>query len=196
MSVISQSRIRVTAKLVGPALTLCLLILAGCEGNSGKPLFTSGQNPSPEQVSKMLEPNVIQVVAFFKPQEMNPWIWAEDRSRVQGIFITSLFLSGPDGKGVFGDGVIRPFLYVAKETKDGNKKWEKIKEWSIGVREAMPYRAKKKTAMGWGYGLIPLDWGDMDLSHKHVRVVISFERRDGRVITRRSRQEFQVPAGG
>lgn len=141
------------------------------------------------------DPNVVQVVAFFDPPEMNPWIWAEDQTRVRGIIINSLYLGGSEGKGVFGDGVIRPKLYVARQDDQGKTRWEVVREWSFDVQEAMPFRTKKQTVMGWGYGLIPLDWGDKNLAHQLIRISISFECSNGRVVTRRSRQEYRVPAG-
>ena len=53
-----------------------------------------------------------------------------------------------------------------------------IKEWAFDVEQAMPFRAKKKSRWGWGYGLF-LTWNDLDLRGKEVRLVITFERADG-----------------
>lgn len=166
--------------------------LVGCqEPNQG---FGPHRQPTPEEIMRMpVEWNVNAIAVFFNPH--SSWIWTEDRSRVQGLFINSLYLLGHDGKGVFGDGVICPRLYLIETTPEGQKKQTLFKEWSFDVEEAMAFRVKRPAALGWGYGLLPLDFADSDLGGRDLRVVVSFERSDGRVVTHRGNY-FRVPSGG
>ncbi len=177
---------------VGMCIAVMGLIMTGCEGqNMG---MGPSRQPTPDEVLRMpVEYNINNLAVFFNPN--SSWIWTDDRSRVIGLFVNSLYLLGHDGKGVFGDGVIRPKLYVIEVTPEGQKKQTLFKEWSFDVEEALPFRVKKPAALGWGYGLLPLDWEDTDLSGRDIRVVVSFERRDGRMVNHRG-INFRVPHGG
>lgn len=136
------------------------------------------------------EPNVVSAVAFYK--SMSPWLWNADQTKVSGIYVSALYLLGPKSLGVFGDGTIRPRMFVVEPGKDGRKHTRQIKEWSFNVEEAIPFRAKEKRTLGWGYG-IPLGFGDdLDVSGREIQMVICFERNDGRLVTS-SKQTFLVP---
>ncbi|NLX12756.1 MAG: hypothetical protein GXY44_03765 [Phycisphaerales bacterium] len=168
------------------------LTLTGCQEPSKG--YGSNQQPTPDEVLRMpVEWNVNAIAVFFNPH--SSWIWTEDRSRIQGLFINSLYLLGHNGKGVFGDGVIRPRLFVIETAPDGTKKQTLFKEWSFDVDEAMPFRVKRQAALGWGYGLLPLDLEEADLGGRDIRVVVSFERSDGRIVNHRG-NSFRVPHGG
>lgn len=171
---------------------LPVLVLTGCQdANKGA---GPHRQPTPEEVLRMpVDYNINTIAVFINPN--SSWIWTEDRSHVQGMLVSSLYLLGHDGKGVFGDGVIRPRLYVIESTPDGRKKQTLFKEWAFDVEDALPFRIKKPAALGWGYGLLPLDWGETDLGGRDIRVVISFERSDGRVLNHRG-VSFRVPLGG
>lgn len=137
----------------------------------------------------MLESNVLGVSCFYDP--FNPFIWNSEHTRVQGIKINALYLRGPHYTGVFGDGVIHPKLYVATRDEEGKLTYKLIKEWSLDVNQAMPFRAKKRMKAGWGYALF-LNWGDMDLTGQSLRLTVNFERTDGIVISG-SKKDFRVP---
>jgi len=66
-----------------------------------------------------------------------------------------------------------------------------IKEWEFDVEAAKPFRSKKPSIQGYGYRL-PLDWGELDLAGREIRVIVSFERPDGRVIES-SKKDLIVP---
>jgi hypothetical protein len=133
------------------------------------------------------------VAAYYPPY--NPWVWNDTRTHVRGIVISALYLEGPNVLGVFGDGIIRPRLYVLGEDGDKNSKPQLVKEWSFEPEEAMPFRSKKRTMLGRGYRL-HLIWGDeLDLSGKDIRMVVVFERRDG-VLLYSGKKDFQVPRDG
>jgi len=123
------------------------------------------------------------------------WQWTEDKQRIRGIKVGPVYLVGPEGKGVFGDGIIRPKLYRLQRTPDHRVVPELIKEWSFTVEEAIPLRIKKPYIAGWAYGL-PLVWDDFDLlvGVREVRLVVEFERSDGHIVSS-SRKDLQVPVG-
>jgi len=149
---------------------------------------------SPAQVAQLLEPNVVGVAAIYDP--FNPWIRSENKTAVRGAKIGALYLIGPEGKGIFGDGVIRPKLFLGKRGPLGKITWgdRPAKEWAFSVEQAIPFRSKRRNAFGWGYSLF-LDWRDMDFAGKDIRIVISFERGDGAVVTSDSK-DLRVPQKG
>jgi hypothetical protein len=178
----------------GVGLAAIGLMLSGCEGVVGRDEQSRdrGEPPTVEEVERMLEPNVLGVSCIYEP--FNPWIRNEDRSEVRGIVIGGLYLEGPKVKGVFGDGIIRPKLFVAYRDENGKKQWKLAKKWSFDVEEAMPFRAKKEKLYGWGYSLF-LNWGDLNLAGREIRMTVDFERRDGRIV-RSGKKDFRVPRKG
>jgi len=165
---------------------------SGCEApnpaEQRKPYLTAE-----EAVNMPLEENILSVAAFYAP--INPWLLTDDRSRVRGIVISSLYLGGPDHLGVFGDGIIRPRVYVLDTDKKNPKPPQLVKEWSFEPEEALGFRSKRRTMMGYGYRF-HLFWDDeLDLAGKNIRVTVVFERRDGMLI-HSGQKEFRVPGGG
>ena len=49
----------------------------------------------------------------------------------------------------------------------------------------MPFRVRRQSQMGWAYQLY-LNWGDVDVLGKEVRISISYVGSDGRVVRSRS----------
>ncbi|MGQ9652250.1 MAG: hypothetical protein ACUVXJ_19320 [Phycisphaerae bacterium] len=164
------------------------LLAAGCVQPQEETIGPGGTHV--QEVARMpTEPSVVSVVAFYKSTA--PWLWNVDRTRVSGIYVSALYLLGPKGLGVFGDGIIRPRMFVVETGKDGKRQARLVKEWAFNVEEAVPFRAKEKKTLGWGYGL-PLPFGDLDVSGSEIQMVICFERSDGRLVTS-SKQTFLVP---
>lgn len=179
------------AGLVFSGMTLLAALAAGCQPQpqGGQP----GQRLTPAQLANMrLEKNVTGVAAFYAPY--SPWIWNDDRSKVIGLAINALYLTGPNSLGVFGDGAIQPRIYVLEGPPGpAAEKPRLVKEWSFDPQQALPWRANKRTALGWGYGL-RLIWGDeLDLAGKEVRITVSFERSDGKIF-HSGQKDFEVPA--
>jgi hypothetical protein len=175
-------------------------VLFGCQQNSLSPQAQPVQAsmamgepdrppPTPQQVALMLEPNVLGVSCFYDP--INPWLWNTEHTVVRGIKINALYLRGPNYTGVFGNGVIRPKLLVSSRDEQGKIQYKLVKEWSFDVNQAMPFRAKKRMKAGWGYALF-LNWGDMDLTGRSLRLIVNFERADGIIISG-SKKDFRVP---
>ncbi len=173
-------------------IALAMLAAAGCGPEPASQ--PARHSPSAGDIAAMSEPNITQVAPIFDP--FNPWIYNEDRSEIRGLVIGALYLLGPRSKGAFGDGIIRPRLYVAQRLPDGSRKWRPVKEWSFTPEQAMPFRAKRETAFGWGYRLY-LRWDDIqeDLHGQEIRLIVSFERRDG-VTVGSDAKDIRVPNKG
>ncbi len=156
------------------------------------PLAPGAPEPTPQEVARMLEPNVLGVSCFYSG--LSPWMWNQDRTMVRGIKVGAVFLLGPNSTGVFGDGVIHPRLFAAYRDDQGQQHFQLVKEWTFSVDQAMPFRIKRRTRGGWGYTFF-LPWGDLDLSGRDIRLTVSFERSDGMVISG-SKKDFRVPKAG
>ncbi|MHC4797632.1 MAG: hypothetical protein ACYTF1_13395, partial [Planctomycetota bacterium] len=111
-----------------------ILLVISLGALCGTACQTPMKEPTPIQVAQMLEPNVTGVFAHY--DAINPFIWTEDEAYPRGVVIKALYLQGPDGKGVFGDGIIRPRVYVSVEKPDGEKDWQLLKEWNYEVEKA------------------------------------------------------------
>jgi hypothetical protein len=83
---------------------------------------------------------------------------------------------------------------VAHRDEQGQVQFQLAKEWSLDVQQAMPFRSKKRAHAGWAYALF-LNWGELDLQGRLVRLVVEFERADGLVVTG-SKKDFRVPSPG
>jgi len=168
-------------------MTICA-ILSGCTPPEG--MTTAPGDSAAKDVARVpTEPNVVNVVAIYN--SISPWIYDRDKVKIRGIYVSGLYLLGPKGYGVFGDGVIQPRLYVIERGPDGKKQPKMVKEWSFTVEEAIPFRGKQKRTPGWGYGL-PLIFDDLDLAGREVQMIVDFERNDGRIVPG-SKQTFIVP---
>lgn len=144
-----------------------------------------------DQISKMpLEKNIGAIYCAWNAY--NPWIWNDERSKIRGLFVEAVYLIGPDSLGAFGDGTIRARVYELVAA-GGDTTPTLLKEWPFDVDQAMPWRARRRTVMGWGYKL-PLLWNDeLNLRGKQIRVTISFERVDGKVF-HSGKKDFRVPS--
>lgn len=176
---------------VGSVVVFAILILTiGCQDPNQRAKRPEDKpDPTPQQVAGMLEPNVLGVACYY--DSFNPWIWNEDRTVVRGLKINALYLRGPNSIGVFGDGIIHPKLYVAYHDDQGKLAYKMVKEWTFDVQQAMPFRAKKRTKVGWGYALF-LNWGDLNVQGRDVRLIVSFDRADG-VMIAGSKKDFKIP---
>jgi hypothetical protein len=164
--------------------------LSACDSTSTT--TTISGNPTPQQVAEMpTEPNITRVAAVFNP--ITAWVWTPDKTRVRGLWISGVYLIGPDGRSHFGDGTLMPRIYVLTENEEGKKVPELLKEWEYDVEAAIPFRSKRPKAWGWGYGL-PLMWDEEDIGGKEIRVLIRFRRSDGLMVSASAR-DVRVPVG-
>jgi hypothetical protein len=183
---------RETASVVGASAGVLLGLLTGCVGPqpTSQPAGLATASPEMQKIMKMVDPEVLGVAALY--DSFDPWLWTEDRGRARGVVIRALYLEGRKYKGVFGDGVIRPKLYVQMRDERGAARWQVAKEWSFTLAEALPFRSKRETMLGYGYRF-HLPWGDdLDLTGREIRMVVEFERKDGRVVAS-DKKDFRVP---
>ncbi len=153
-----------------------------------KAISGKGQHePEPE-----IESNIVRVNKFFS---QTPWLsfTGDGSKKVDGVSF-SVYLEGPSApKGVFGTGTIAVIMYRLNTDPNGRETATQVYEWVLRPEESYLWRAKAKTALGWGYGL-RLQWPeDLDVDGRRVAFVVKYIREDGRVVNS-SRQVIKVPS--
>ncbi|HPU33624.1 MAG TPA: hypothetical protein PK184_13085 [Phycisphaerae bacterium] len=194
-----------TMQRIGRLLPVGLLLLAaGCNagaqgratafGGKGVPTTQQAMTDLERQALANTETRILDVVAYY-PTPIR-WIWTEDKSRVRGIVVPAVYLVGPKGKGVFGDGILRPKILVHDRLEpDPKNEWKLVKEWELKPVDLLLLRSKEPTIQGYGY-MLPLQWGDIDLGGTEIQVVITYERSDGMPAPRFSSKYLRVPKKG
>lgn len=126
------------------------------------------------------DPNIVGVRKFISQE---PWLSfnREGLRQPEGFKATLYLESGTTGRGAFGDGTIRISLYTVDRDPQGER-LKLAKRWEISPEDSMPWRARRPTQLGWGYGL-RLPWGDAKLAGKEVEFVFQFVRRDGAMLS-------------
>ncbi|MBK8267337.1 MAG: hypothetical protein IPK83_03155 [Planctomycetes bacterium] len=142
----------------------------------------------------MEESNIIRVNKIF---DSFPWLsFSNDGSgRVNG-FKCAVYLEGPKStKGVFGSGTMVITMYRLDHDRLNREVPTEMKCWTFTREEALPYRARNMSMLGWGYGF-RLPWGDdIRVSGRKIAIVIKYVRDDGRVVSS-SRKVLRVPFTG
>ncbi len=126
------------------------------------------------------DPNVIAVRKFISQE---PWLtFSRDGSRDPEGFKATVYLeSGSTGRGVFGDGLLRVVLFIVDRAADGTERLTPMKQWQFTPEQSFPWRAAKRTWLGWGYGL-RLPWTGIDPCGREIQLVFEFVRRDGQAV--------------
>lgn len=175
-------------------MAMAAVPLAGCAMDGQEPAQWTWKSPiirSSETETGPIEPNIVRVNKFFS---QTPWLsFANDGSRrVDGVTF-SIYLEGPtSSKGVFGTGTISVLMFRLTGDEQGRQVATKLYEWEFDAQAAYPFRSKKQTALGWGYGM-RLRWGEeLDVEGDQVAFVIKYTREDGRVVSS-SRQVMKIP---
>lgn len=195
-------------------LTVCLCLfltacLVGCAAQPAKkpavniepprydppPPPPSGSDPYRMTVEEVqnapLETNIVQVNAHYG---LFPWLQFDPSDpRPQGFKVASLFLvSGKTSKGVFADGLITVRMYRVDRDPQHRETRTLVHTWEFTPEQALPFRAVKRTVVGYGYQL-HLRWPpELDLVDREIVVTVEFTRRDGKVI-RSGPKFFKVP---
>ena len=145
--------------------------------------------PSDQPVSNIVTVNKIFSVV--------PWLMFDnpESGRIDGFKCTVYLEDAKTTKGVFGTGTIVVEMYTLDIDARGREVPFKVKEWVLPPDKAKPWRAKKVSMLGWGYGL-RLKWGeDVDVVGKKIAIVIKYAREDGQMLSS-SRQVLRVPITG
>ena len=150
--------------------------------------------PQPGSAERPLESDIVEVKKFYSAF---PWLSFDEEGdpNPEGFKMTVYLISSETGRGAFGDGDIIVSLYSYPPYQAGRRDGPNPtleKEWVLDPEAAMPFRAKTRKLMGYGYGL-RLNWGDIDVLGKTISIRIAFQRRDGRLIKSQP-QSFRVPA--
>ncbi|MCG3136690.1 MAG: hypothetical protein HJJLKODD_00525 [Phycisphaerae bacterium] len=161
-----------------------LLLLGGCQ---------TPQARSPEARRAMnvpLEADIVSVRTFYKN---NPFVSLdpEGDANPEGIKMVYYAVSGRNGQGVPGDGLIRVKLFTIIYPSQGEPYGELQQTWEFNPQQAAGWRSMKKSVMGWAYQFT-LNWGDADVYGREIRVVPEFVRNDGGIV-RGSSNSFKVP---
>lgn len=151
-------------------------------------------NPSAAQRDVSLpgdDPNIIGVRKFLS---QDPWLSfnREGVREADGFKATVYLESGTSGKGAFGDGILRVVMYsVQRDRRGAEETLTREYRWDLTPMQSTPWRAKRPTRLGNGYGL-RLSWGSADVHGKEIELVFQFIRRDGSIVTAEP-QRLRVP---
>ncbi len=114
--------------------------------------------------------------------------WLLEMGSAVGFRMVALFTPGgtaPDfkSKGCFVSGTIVVKIYKLKRDRGTNTTSRELAhEWRMNEAEAMGFRVRRMSPMGYSYMFI-LRWPkDLDLSGGEVEIGVEYERLDGRVI--------------
>ncbi|MFQ5423300.1 MAG: hypothetical protein ACE5F9_04895 [Phycisphaerae bacterium] len=168
------------------SLSILAAVAAGCtEPARGWDRSSGSADAAP------VESNIVGVRKFISS---NPWLIfnSDGTGRVDGLKVM-LYLEGTkEPKGVFGTGTIVVTLYRVDQDPAGGRVARQVFEREFPPDKAYPWRRKRATGMGWGYGL-RLPWGkDLDLSGQNILIVVKYVQENGRVVAS-APQELLVP---
>lgn len=140
------------------------------------------------------DPNIIAVRKFFSAA---PWLIfdSDGTGKIDGVKISVYLEGAQEPKGVFGNGTLVVEMYRLDLDPTGRENATLVYKWEMSSDEAYPWRRKKETGMGWGYGLC-LQWPKkLDVGGRQVAFLVKYVRDDGRVVSA-SRQVLKVPIPG
>ena len=164
----------------------------GCtDPMTGEPMTMIPVRPNGPGAEPPMEQNIVRVNKFF---HAHPWLVFDNdgSNQIDGVRF-SVYLEGPQrSQGVFGSGTMFITMYQLDADKTGREVPTKLQEWELTSEKAYPWRAKKQTLLGWGYG-VRLHWDNkLKLEGKQIALVIKYVREDGQAISS-SRQVLKVP---
>ncbi len=179
---------------------LAWLPLAGCQpGNHAKDPYKDIRGPQAIEVrgAPEIDPTVVptqddivQVMRFVRDPI---FVWDDDRP--SGVVMSVYLVSAESQKGVFGRG---PIEVTVDELRHGRAGVERatVHTWRLTESDAMGFRVRKRSVLGYYYGLM-LKWPkELDLSGREIELTISYTRGDGRVVsTAPIRRRVPVPFG-
>jgi hypothetical protein len=161
----------------------------------------AGRVLSPEEAKKKreestIDPTVVEerddivsVQQFWNPQ---PWL-TDSASRPVGFRVPIYLLSGQTEKGAFAPGTILAWMYLVDPAAPaGSTNRQPLYVWEMPRNDAMGFRVRKKTMMGYFYGFL-LKWPEtINVAGETIEIEFGYERLDKRVVLG-TPQRFKVP---
>jgi hypothetical protein len=84
------------------------------------------------------------------------------------------------------------WLFQFEPQTDGRLERKLVKVWELNEQDAMGYRVRRESQMGYAYGFFFTWPPNADLSGRTIEIMFGYERLDGKLITGAARR-FQVP---
>jgi hypothetical protein len=162
-------------------VSISLAAIVGCDragGRSAKP--SAGLRTAEETREAPAEATIVKVLTIWQaqPSIIDP----TDGVTPIGLQLT-LYLIDDQQRGVFGDGIIRLRMVVVDRDPTGRVlDRQQVKTWEWTTAQAIPFRSRRVTYLGQGYGLLAT-WGDVDVLGKEIEVHPEFVRQDNRIVT-------------
>lgn len=173
-------------------VSVVLVVVLPCCGPDAEQGWNARSADSWRADDPMMESNIIRVIKFFSA---DPWLCfnSDGTGRVDGVRLTVYLEGTRQPKGVFGTGTIIVEMYRLDQDARGKESAALVHKWELSSSDAYPWRAKKPTGMGWGYGL-RLQWpAELNVAGRQVAFVVKYRREDGGLVSS-SRQVVRVPA--
>ncbi|MBL8879226.1 MAG: hypothetical protein JNG88_08910 [Phycisphaerales bacterium] len=122
----------------------------------------------------------------------DPWIRDPSTSRVSGFSVATYFVSSATEKGAFVKGDIVVHLNWLRTYASGEIERTPLYEWELNESQSMGFRIRKKSVMGYFYGLV-LKWPEtIDVSGKHIEIQISYRRLAGGAMVKSAPRTFRI----
>ncbi len=132
------------------------------------------------------------ITAIYRYYMEPPWL-RNSEGRVVGFKATLVFYSAQQGSGVFVPGTIMVWLYEIERKPRGKAERKFVHGWEFSEEQAMGFRLRTPSPLGYRYGFM-LAWPpELDLSGKQVEVVFGYQRQDGTILDEPGKR-FEVPA--
>lgn len=160
---------------------VCVLFVIGCQhGSQPQARPASGLRSGWETRSVPAEAGIVKLLTIW---QADPFI----RDPADGVtpigFRLTLYLINEQQRGVFGNGTIRLRMVLVERDPSGKMLGKKhVQTWQWNTAEAVPFRSKRVSYLGWGYGLL-VSWDSAEVPGKEVEIHPEFVRRDNRLVT-------------
>jgi hypothetical protein len=139
----------------------------------------------------LARPTRDDITAVYQFYTQDPWL-RNTEGRVTGFRAAVYFYSGETEKGAFVPGRALVWLYQFEHQPDGTLARKLVKVWELSEADAMGYRIRRQSQMGYAYGFFFTWPASADLSGKTIEIMFGYERLDGKLITGVARR-FEVP---
>jgi hypothetical protein len=197
--------------VAGLALLAAMLLTHGCQTPPGDAASASDAPSSPppqffggssrerrekdKQAAEYIDAaavdtsdDIVFVNTYWQPQ---PWIM--ESGRIIGMSARTYFVSSASERGVFVSGDILAWVNLIDTDGFGRSARARLVEQRFPQAEALGMRIRKRSLLGYSYGLILTLPDDVPLAGKQVEVQVGYETLDGRLV-RSAPRRFRIPA--